>query len=122
MPFLVDSIANELNRRELGVHLLAHPVLAARRDLDGDLIEVATEAGERARPESMMYLEIDRQGTQGADRAQLDDLAAALSPGLGEERLADQASRSPLRGPHCTLHATHSARSPTGREYEHVLQ
>ena len=65
MPFLVDSIANELNRREIAVHLLAHPVLAVRRDLDGDLIEVANEAGERARPESMMYLEIDRQGTEG---------------------------------------------------------
>jgi glutamate dehydrogenase len=88
MPFLVDSITNELNRRELGVHLLAHPVLAVRRDLDGDLVEVANEAGERARPESMMYLEIDRQGTQGADRAQLDDLAAALGRVLAEVRLA----------------------------------
>src|SRR6266403_667927 len=38
MPFLVDSIANEFNRREIAVHLLAHPVLAVRRDLDGDLI------------------------------------------------------------------------------------
>ena len=38
MPFLVDSITNELNRRELGVHLLAHPVMAVRRDLDGDLL------------------------------------------------------------------------------------
>ena len=27
MPFLVDSITNELNRRELTVHLLAHPVI-----------------------------------------------------------------------------------------------
>src|SRR5438132_851326 len=44
MPFLVDSIANEFNRREISVPLLAHPVMAVRRDLDGDLIEVATEA------------------------------------------------------------------------------
>src|SRR5262249_41469690 len=78
--FLVDSIANELNRREIGVLLLAHPVLAVRRDLDGDLVEVASEAGERARPESMMHLEIDRQ----PDRAQLDDLAAALGRVLAE--------------------------------------
>ena len=84
MPFLVDSIANELNRREIAVHLLAHPVLPVRRDLDGDLLEVATEAGERARPESMMQIEIDRQ----ADRAQLDDLAAALGRVLAEVRLA----------------------------------
>ena len=26
MPFLVDSITNEFNRREIAVHLLAHPV------------------------------------------------------------------------------------------------
>src|SRR5690242_11816411 len=84
MPFLVDSIANEFNRRELSVHMLAHPVMAVRRDLDGDLVEVATEAGERARPESMMHIEIDRQ----AEASQLDDLAAALGRVLGEVRLA----------------------------------
>ena len=50
MPFLVDSIANEFNRREIAVHLLAHPVLAVRRDLDGDLLGFGPEAGERARP------------------------------------------------------------------------
>ena len=37
MPFLVDSLTNELNRRELTIHLLAHPVFAVRRDVDGDL-------------------------------------------------------------------------------------
>ncbi|MBX9944015.1 MAG: NAD-glutamate dehydrogenase, partial [Reyranella sp.] len=89
MPFLVDSIANELNRREIAVHLLAHPVLAAQRDLDGDLVgfaaEAGTVAGDRgARPESLMHIEIDRQ----ADAGQLDELAAALSRVLAEVRLA----------------------------------
>jgi glutamate dehydrogenase len=55
MPFLVDSIANEFDRREIAVPLIAHPVLAVRRDLDGDLIEMASEAGERARRESLMW-------------------------------------------------------------------
>ncbi|HEY6980366.1 NAD-glutamate dehydrogenase [Reyranella sp.] len=84
MPFLVDSISNEFNRREIAVHLLAHPVMGARRDLDGDLVEVTAEVGQRTRPESMMHIEIDRQ----AERAQLDDLAAALSRVLGEVRMA----------------------------------
>src|SRR4029453_19026147 len=83
MPFLVDSIANEFNRREINVHLLAHPVLAVRRDLDGDLSGFAVEAGERAKPESMMHVEIDRQ----ADPALLDELAAALTRVLAEVRL-----------------------------------
>jgi glutamate dehydrogenase len=89
MPFLVDSITNEFNRREVLVPLLAHPVVAVRRDLDGDLIEVAAEAGavpgERgARAESMMHIEIDRQG----DLSALDNLAAALTRVLAEVRLA----------------------------------
>jgi glutamate dehydrogenase len=83
MPFLVDSIANELSCRELGVHLLAHPVLPVRRDLDGDLLELA-DAGEHAPSESLMQIEIDRQ----PEPAQRDDLAAALARVLAEVRLA----------------------------------
>jgi glutamate dehydrogenase len=82
MPFLVDSIANELNRREIGVHLLAHPVLMVRRDLDGDLLQI--EANGHGQAESMMHIEIDRQ----AEPAQLDGLAAALGRVLAEVRLA----------------------------------
>src|SRR5579871_5082059 len=72
MPFLVDSVANEFNRREISVHLLAHPVMAVRRDLDGDLVNIAADNGAPGtQRESMMHIEIDRQ----ADPAQLDDLA-----------------------------------------------
>ncbi len=84
MPFLVDSISNEFNRREIAVHLLAHPVMAVRRDLDGDLGELASEAGHNAPRESLMHIEIDRQ----ADGTGLDDLAAALTRVLAEVRMA----------------------------------
>lgn len=89
MPFLVDSISNEFNRREISVPLLAHPVMAVRRDLDGDLIEVAAEAGDvpgrrGARRESLMHIEIDRQ----SDQAELDGLASALARVLAEVRMA----------------------------------
>src|SRR5258708_7925402 len=93
MPFLVDSITNEFNRREIAVHLLAHPVMAAQRDLDGDLLGIAAEAGERARPESMMHVEIDRQ----ADPQALDELAAALTRVLSEVRLAVEDLRAMRR-------------------------
>src|SRR4051794_33970459 len=86
MPFLVDSITNELGRRELGVHLLAHPVMAVRRDIDGDLLQVETDGpgNQGGHRESMMHVEIDRQ----ADAAQLDETAAALGRVLTEVRLA----------------------------------
>jgi glutamate dehydrogenase len=85
MPFLVDSIANELGRRELGVHLLAHPVMVVRRDVDGDLLQIEPDGSRQGgQAESMMHIEIDRQ----AEPAQLDALAASLGRVLVEVRLA----------------------------------
>ena len=38
MPFLVDSVTAELNRRDLIVDLIVHPVLRVRRDEHGQLL------------------------------------------------------------------------------------
>src|SRR4051794_4830354 len=61
MPFLVDSVSMELSRRELGIHVLVHPVV-------GD--------------ESYMHIEVDRQ----ADG--LDELAEAIRGVLEQVRAA----------------------------------
>ncbi len=45
MPFLVDSLSNEIARQELGLHLALHPVLRVRRDTAGELIEVLADGG-----------------------------------------------------------------------------
>ena len=37
MPYLVDSVATELNRHEAEIRLLVHPVLRVRRDVTGAL-------------------------------------------------------------------------------------
>lgn len=60
MPFLVDSVTMVLAEMGVGVHLLGHPVVRLTRDKAGKLIAV----GEGA-PESLMYLEIDRQPQSG---------------------------------------------------------
>jgi glutamate dehydrogenase len=118
MPFLVDSIANEFNRRELSVHMLAHPVLAVRRDLDGDLVGFAPEASERARPESMMHIEIDRQ----ADAAQLDELGAALTRVLAEVRLTVDDWRPMRRACLDAITDLAPGHSPNMPEYEEFLR
>src|SRR5216684_2209407 len=118
MPFLVDSITNEFNRREIAVHLLAHPVIAARRDLDGDLLGIAAEAGERARSESMMHIEIDRQ----ADPVLLDELAAALTRVLAEVRLAVEDWRPMRRAGLDAIADLGPSRSPNLPEYEEFLR
>lgn len=118
MPFLVDSIANEFNRREIAVHLLAHPVMAARRDLDGDLVGIALEAGERARSESMMHIEIDRQ----TDAVLLDEIAAALTRVLAEVRLAVDDWRALRRACLDAITDLAPGRAPGLPEYEDFLR
>src|SRR3990170_4158335 len=68
MPFLIDSVSMELNRRGCGVHLIIHPVLAVRRDDDGNLIEILPPSDtveEGAIGESVIHAEVARQSDPG---------------------------------------------------------
>ena len=56
MPFLVDSVAMALAELGVGVHTLGHPVVRMSRDRSGKLVGVG-----EGEPESVMYLELDRQ-------------------------------------------------------------
>ena len=51
MPFLIDSVTMELNRRGFGVHLIIHPVMKVRRDDErrADRGAAATRPRPRAR-------------------------------------------------------------------------
>ena len=60
MPFLVDSVTMEVNRHGLTLHLVIHPVVPARRDARGDLVELAQEPGQGVTRESIMHVEVDR--------------------------------------------------------------
>jgi len=78
MPFLVDSVANTIARRQLTVHRLLHPVVCVTRDASGKLKSVEPLCGDKDRRESMMYIELDRAHARG--RKELaDDLKAALA-------------------------------------------
>lgn len=89
MPFLVDSVTNELTRQGRGIHVVIHPQVVVRRDLTGKLIEVlpALPAGDLphdAHVESWIHVETDRE----TDRADLKQISADLLRVLSDVREA----------------------------------
>ena len=83
MPFLVDSVANAIAGRQVGIRRLLHPVVCVTRDDDGTLRDIEPLCSDKSRRESMMYLELDR-----ADARRRQELAADLRRVLGDVRLA----------------------------------
>ncbi|MFG1875123.1 NAD-glutamate dehydrogenase [Sphaerisporangium sp. NPDC049003] len=63
MSFLVDSVTMELDRHEMGAHIIVHPQMRVRRDMTGKMLgrEQAELTGQ-VLVESWMHIEIDRQG------------------------------------------------------------
>jgi glutamate dehydrogenase len=86
MPFLVDSVSAEINRRERSIHLLLHPVVRVRRDEAGRRVELtSTQAAPLdAIVESMMHIEVDQE-TSGAE---LEMLRGAIERVLAEVRVS----------------------------------
>lgn len=90
MPFLVDSVTNELSRQGRGIHVVIHPQVVARRDVTGRLIEVLPDGPHSkdlphdALVESWIHVEIDRE----TDRADLKQITADLLRVLSDVREA----------------------------------
>ncbi|MFJ6807721.1 NAD-glutamate dehydrogenase [Streptomyces anulatus] len=102
MPFLVDSVTNELSRQGRGIHVVIHPQVTVRRDVTGKLIEVLSggpglpkgangrKAGKGAKAElphdalveSWIHVEIDRE----TDRADLQQITSDLLRVLSDVR------------------------------------
>ncbi|MBV7545889.1 NAD-glutamate dehydrogenase [Pseudomonas sp. PDM26] len=86
LPFLVDSVRTELNRRGYSIHTLQTTVLSVRRGSKGELVEILPKGtqGDDIQQESLMFLEIDRC----ANTAELNVLSKELEQVLGEVRVA----------------------------------
>ncbi|MEQ8166930.1 MAG: NAD-glutamate dehydrogenase, partial [Alphaproteobacteria bacterium] len=83
MPFIVDSVVNELNRRDLLVHLTIHPIVSVLRGAEGEWLGLG-EAGEQgAVQESFLHIEIEEQ----ADSA-IPEIEACIAGILHDVRLA----------------------------------
>ncbi|WP_405465515.1 NAD-glutamate dehydrogenase [Streptomyces jietaisiensis] len=112
MPFLVDSVTNDLSRQGRGIHVVVHPQFVVRRDVTGKLLEVLStpptgDLPPDAAVESWIHVEIDRE----TDRADLKQITADLLRVLSDvreavedwekmrntaSRLADELSGEPL--------------------------
>ncbi|MFJ4688306.1 NAD-glutamate dehydrogenase [Streptomyces sp. NPDC088789] len=87
MPFLVDSVTNELTRQGRGIHVVIHPQIVVRRDVTGKLIEVLPGPPVGDLPhdthiESWIHVETDRE----TDRADLKQITADLLRVLSDVR------------------------------------
>ncbi len=83
MPFLVDSVTGALQRLDIAVHLVVHPILPVSRDAKGQLTAINAEAGPDSRLESFIHLEIDRQTP-----AHFPQIEQALTATLADVRAA----------------------------------
>jgi glutamate dehydrogenase len=86
MPFLVDSVSAEINRRERKIHLLLHPVLRVVRDRQGKRIGITDtlHAPTDAVVESYMHFEIDQE----TEPAELEAIRSSIEAILEQVRLA----------------------------------
>ncbi|MFJ8650483.1 NAD-glutamate dehydrogenase [Streptomyces sp. NPDC093546] len=86
MPFLVDSVTNELSRQGRGIHVVIHPQVVVRRDVTGQLIEILPAETQvhgglphDALTESWIHVEIDRETDRGDLKQITSDLLRVLS-------------------------------------------
>jgi glutamate dehydrogenase len=81
MPFLVDSVTAELNRNDLTVHLVIHPVVHVKRTGDGRLssLGVRDKSAPGVHAESMMHIEVNEQTAPETLKRIHDGIAAVLA-------------------------------------------
>ena len=80
MPFVVDSLLMELNRRGLTIHFILHngavPVV---RNGKGEITEILEHANSQSAMEANVYIEVDYQETEAELMTLQDGLFAVLS-------------------------------------------
>ncbi len=59
VPFLVDSIRMELNRREMSIHFINHAVMSIKRAHNGDLDLSSSFELKEGPSEAVIYIEVD---------------------------------------------------------------
>lgn len=88
MPFLVDSVASEISRQELDVHLLIHPMLRVRRSKTGKFMEFVEAGTTSAVSESFIRMEVTRQSGKRLDeiKSRFDQIFADIRSAVEDWR------------------------------------
>lgn len=87
MPFLVDSVRNELTRQGRTIDLFVHPLLAVHRNAAGELLQVVDvdiDEATSAMPESWMHIEFRME----FDDEDLTEVVGSVSRVLSDVRKA----------------------------------
>src|SRR5690554_6430626 len=86
MPFLVDSVRVELNRRGMTVHAIHNTVLNVERDTSHQLIRVLAVGEDRGQStqESLIVIEVDHH----SDASEIADVERSLQDVLNDVRTA----------------------------------
>ena len=84
MPYLVDSITMAVNKHNLTIHRLMHPLIGIERDTAGALTRSAALGSKGTKTESWIHLEIDRI----SDERQVEDFRAEIVAIIGDIRSA----------------------------------
>ena len=80
VPFLVDSIRMELNRRDMSIHFINHAVMSLARNKEGGLDLESTFNFNGGYSEAVIYIEVDLH----TDEKVLEDLSQSLHEILNE--------------------------------------
>ena len=84
MPFLVDSVAAAINRRNLAVHITVHPIISVKRDQSGKLLSVVDAEDDDALSESFIRFAVTRE----TDEQALKLLGKEINKVLSDVRVA----------------------------------
>ncbi len=82
MPFLVDSIAMEINRQGLSAHQILHPLYQVERDDHGHILKLGSPDGGKL--ESWIHVEVERI----TDPARIEALGRGMESVLADVRAA----------------------------------
>ena len=93
MPFLVDSVTAEINRQNLSIHLVVHPIVGVERDRAGRLTRLCENGADSAAPESVMHFEVTELRRPEA----MERLRQGLETVLGDVRAAVEDSAAMRR-------------------------